>query len=60
MAKKQGQQHIRKLSRVGGGVTYSITLPIETIREFGWQEKQKLLVRPDKKRQRIIISDWPE
>ena len=27
---------IRKLSRVRGGKTYSVTLPIEIIREFGW------------------------
>ncbi len=28
MSRKQGEQNIRKLAKVGGGVTYSITLPI--------------------------------
>ena len=34
--KKIEDRSIRKLSRVGSGKTYSITLPIEIIREFGW------------------------
>ena len=45
MAKKFKQQNIRKLTRVGGGVTYSITLPI-----LKWQEKQKLIVSLDRKK----------
>ena len=58
MALKRGKENIRKLAKVGGGVTYSITLPIEIVREFGWQEKQKLSVEADQKRKRIIIKDW--
>ncbi len=51
-------RNIRKLSRVGNGKTYSITLPIEAIREFGWQKKQKLVVEMDKGGKRLIIKDW--
>ncbi len=58
MAKKQGEQNIRKLSKVGGGATYSITLPIEIIRKFKWKEKQKLVVEADTKKKVIIIKDW--
>jgi bifunctional DNA-binding transcriptional regulator/antitoxin component of YhaV-PrlF toxin-antitoxin module len=58
MARKQGEQNIRKLSKVGGGVTYSITLPIEIIRKFKWKEKQKLVVEADIKKKVIIIKDW--
>ena len=58
MALKQGEQNIRKLAKVGGGVTYSITLPIEAIRNFGWQEKQKLEIEVDNKNKRLIIRDW--
>jgi len=36
MGLKQGEQNIRKLAKVGGGHTYSVTLPIEAIRKFGW------------------------
>lgn len=51
-------RNIRKLSRVGNGKTYSITLPIEAIREFGWQKKQKLEMEVDSKNKRLIIKDW--
>ena len=32
------ERNIRKLGKVGGGTSYSVTLPIEIIREFGWRE----------------------
>ena len=51
------KRNIRKLSRVGGGKTYSVTLPIEIIREFGWRESQKLVVEKYGKN-KIIIKDW--
>ena len=55
---KLEDRKIRKLVRVGGGKTYSITLPIDAIREFDWQEGQKMVVEVDKRRQRFIIRDW--
>ncbi len=58
MTRKQGEQNIRKLAKVGGGATYSITLPIEIIRKFKWKEKQKLVVEADMKKKVIIIKDW--
>ena len=56
--KKVENRNVRKLAKVGGGVTYAITLPIDAIREFGWQEKQKLEIKIDKARKRLIIKDW--
>jgi len=55
--KKLEDRMIRKLSRVGGGKTYSITIPIEIIREYKWKEGQRLVVKPDKGKT-IKISDW--
>jgi len=52
------ERNIRKLSRVGNGKTYTITLPIEAIREFGWQKKQRLEVTMDKKNKTLIVKDW--
>ena len=49
---------IRKLTKVGGGKTYCVTIPIEIVREFGWKESQKLVVEKYGKEKRIIISDW--
>lgn len=58
MAYKQSEKNIRKLAKVGGGNTYSLTLPIDAIREFGWQEKQKVVVEVDLKNKCLIIKDW--
>ncbi len=58
MAYKQKDKNIRKLAKVGGGSTYSVTLPIDAIREFGWQEKQRVVVEVDSKNKRLIIKDW--
>ena len=46
----------RKLSKVASGASYSITLPIEFIRELGWRERQKLTVTLSGKD--LIIKDW--
>lgn len=49
------ERNIRKLNRVGRGRTISVTLPIELIRELGWREKQKIVVK--KRGQGLIIED---
>ena len=56
--RKLEEKNIRKLSRVGSGKSYSITLPIDVIRSFGWKEKQKLVIEADLKRKIIKIKDW--
>lgn len=49
-------QNIRKLSKVAGGKSFSITLPIEYVRKLKWKEKQKLVVAL--KGRHLIIKDW--
>lgn len=56
--RKLSQRHVRKLARVGGGVSYSLTLPIDVIRQFGWQEGQKITVDVDETNKEIILKDW--
>jgi antitoxin component of MazEF toxin-antitoxin module len=51
-------RNTRKLYRVGNGKTYSLTLPVEYIRELGWQKTQKVNVKLDAKKKIIIIKDW--
>jgi len=51
------EQNVRKLFKIGNG-SYSLTIPIDIIRRFDWQEKQKLTIEADDKRKRIIIKDW--
>jgi len=54
--RKLSQRNIRKLTRVGGGKSYGITIPISFIRKLKWREKQKLVVRLRGKK--ISIEDW--
>jgi len=54
--RKMQDRNIRKLTRTGGGATISVALPIEYIRELGWREKQKVVVK--KIGSKLIIADW--
>ena len=57
MSTQKSQNHnIRKLSKVAGGKSFSITLPIEYVRKLKWKEKQKLVV--ELKARHLIIKDW--
>lgn len=59
MARRQLEdRNIRKLTRVGGGRSITVTLPIEMIRELGWREKQKVVVK--KWGKGMVIEDWKE
>lgn len=50
------ERNIRKLNKVGRGRTIAVTLPIELIRELGWREKQKVVVK--KRGSGLLIEDW--
>ena len=50
-------KNIRKITKTGGS-SYSMTLPIQAVRDFGWRQGQKVVVEVDKKRKRLIIKDW--
>lgn len=53
--RKLGQEHIRKIQQSNG--SYLVALPIELVRKFGWQERQKLVVEEYGKN-KIVIRDW--
>ncbi len=48
--------NIRKLTRTGGGKSIGVTLPIEYVRELGWKDRQKVVVK--KQGQKLVIEDW--
>jgi len=58
--RKLENKNVRSLIKTSGGKSYSITLPIEAIRKFHWQKKQKLQLIINEKRKKIIIEDWEE
>ncbi len=54
--RKIGQQNIRKITKVAGGKTFSVTLPIGYMRKLKWRERQKVVIKM--LGERLIISDW--
>ncbi len=57
MTKKIGDKSVRKLTKLGGK-SIGLTLPIELVRELGWREKQKVVVKRVKGG--LMIKDWKE
>lgn len=53
---KSYNKNIRKLTKVGG-LSLSVTLPIEIVRALKWRERQKLVVK--KRGKSVVITDWP-
>ena len=56
--KRIGENLVRKLTKVAGGASYSITLPINVIRKFRWKGKQNLKLTVNEKKKQIVIEDW--
>ena len=54
--RKLSEKNIRKLTKMGGGKSMGLTLPIEIVEKLGWKEKQKVVVVL--KGKHIIIKDW--
>jgi bifunctional DNA-binding transcriptional regulator/antitoxin component of YhaV-PrlF toxin-antitoxin module len=44
MTKKTADKSVRKLTKLGGK-SIGLTLPIELVRELGWKEKQRVVVK---------------
>jgi hypothetical protein len=53
--RKSEDANIRKLTKSGNG-SIGLTLPIELVRELGWREKQKVVVK--RVRGGVMIRDW--
>ena len=47
---------IHKLKKASA-YSYSVIIPKEILEKYGWQEKQKLVIK-DKGRGKVEISDW--
>jgi len=52
--RKLNQKEIRKITKNGN--SYSVSIPIEILKELKWREKQKVIVK--KRGKSLIISDW--
>lgn len=58
--RKIEERNVRSLFKLAGGKSYALTLPIEVVRNWGWQNHQKLKLTIDEKQKRVIIEDWEE
>jgi antitoxin component of MazEF toxin-antitoxin module len=54
--RKVEERKVRSLTKIAGGSSYAVTIPIEYIRKLKWRAKQKLEVKLYQ--DRIIIRDW--
>jgi len=52
--RKLDERNIRKIYK--RGASYSITIPIESMRELKWREKQRVVV--EKKGDTLVIKDF--
>ena len=52
---KASKQDIRKLTRVAK-YSLGLTLPLAVVRQLGWQERQKVVVK--RSGRHLIIKDW--
>lgn len=55
MARKRNDDHIRTITKVAGGKSYCITLPIKIVREMKWESQQRVLVK--RRGNKIIIQE---
>lgn len=53
--RKVGSERVRSIQKTNGG--YTISIPIELMREFGWQERQRVVVKQSG-RGKLSISDY--
>ena len=52
---KLKDRNVRKINKYGNG-SYSLTIPIEMMRELGWRDGQKVVFK--RKGRDIVIKDW--
>lgn len=53
--RKITKENIRKIQQSSRG-SYYLSIPIKFIRNLGWKERQKVVVKRSGKK--LIVSDW--
>ncbi len=53
--RKLKDKNVRKITRVGK-TSLAVTLPKEFVKDLGWREKQKVVVK--RVRGGLLIKDW--
>lgn len=50
------ERNIRNLTKIAGGKSFGITIPLEYVKKLDWKSRQKLEVIM--KKDHIIIREW--
>ena len=50
------EKHVHKLNKTSGH-SYSLIIPKEIVKKYGWREKQKIVIE-DQGGGRLLIRDW--
>ena len=58
--RKLEERNTRSLFKLAGGKSFALTIPIEIVREWGWQNRQKLKLTIDEKNKRVIVEKSDE
>lgn len=56
MKKQKGNEEIRVLTKISGGTSYALVIPMKFVKKLGWRDRQKLVLRLFG--DRITIHDW--
>ncbi len=56
--RKSVDKNIRSLTKLSGGKSYGITLPMDVVKRWRWRERQKLQLEIDEENKEIKIKDW--
>jgi len=54
-ARKSDERHVRNITKNSSG-TYSVTIPIDLIRELYWQRGQQVTIKL--RGNKLVIQDW--
>ena len=44
------------MTKISGGSSYAVVIPMDFIKQLGWRDRQKLVIR--KYGSKVVISDW--
>lgn len=44
------------MTKIAGGSSYALVIPMDFVKRLGWKERQKLVIRLYGKK--LVISDW--
>ena len=54
------ERDMRTLFKLAGGKSFAVTIPIDVVRSWGWENNQKLRLTVDEQHKKVTIEEWEE